>query len=250
MSYAPFIPTTEKHSFSVSGQILIAEYGVPKFTPFAMVETADLTIEQETQELGDAYTGQGNYDKLYSVKAVTLDLKVQTFQPEIIAEMTMGVAKSRAAQAISDEIQTAYQGVLVPLENIGAGDYVVTPNAGGDPFIPGKDFFPTAAGIIPLAGGGIADGTKIKVAYQAIEANVVEWLAGSQKERSLIFHGMNKASRKQVMVQIFRGKFGFADKYALLGKDFRSAGLKFEVLADPLQTGDGISQWVRETLLK
>jgi hypothetical protein len=88
----------------------MAEYGVPKYTPFAMVETADLTIEQETQELPDSYTGQGNYDKLYSVKSVSLDLKVTTFQPEIIAEMTMGVANKRAELAITDEVQTAYQG--------------------------------------------------------------------------------------------------------------------------------------------
>jgi hypothetical protein len=250
MSYAPVILTSDKHSYSVSGQILMAEYGVPKYTPFAMVETADLTIEQETQELPDSYTGQDNYDKLYSVKSVSLDLKVTTFQPEIIAEMTMGVANKRAELAITDEVQTAYQGVLVPLENLGAGDFVVAPNAGGQPFIAGKDYFPTAAGIIPLAGGGIADGTKIKVSYKALQANVVEWLAGSQKERSLIFHGVNKASRKQVVMEVFRGKFGFADKYSILGKDFRSAGLKFEVLADPLQTGDGLSQWVRETLLK
>jgi transposase len=74
--------------------------------------------------------------------------------------------------------------------------------------IAGKDYFPTAAGIIPLAGGGIADGTKIKVSYKALQANVVEWLAGSQKERSLIFHGVNKASRKQVVMEVFRGKFG------------------------------------------
>jgi hypothetical protein len=135
MSYAPVILTPEKHSYSVSGQILMAEYGVPKYTPFAMVETADLTIEQETQELPDSYTGQGNYDKLYSVKSVSLDLKVTTFQPEIIAEMTMGVANKRAELAITDEVQTAYQGVLVPLENLGAGDFVVAPNAGGQPFI-------------------------------------------------------------------------------------------------------------------
>ncbi|MBA4707773.1 hypothetical protein [Aquitalea aquatica] len=250
MSYAPVILTPEKHTYSVSGQVLMAEYGVPKFTPFAMVETADLTIEQETQELADSYTGQGNYDKLYSVKSVSLDLKVTTFQPEIIAEMTMGVANAREEQAITDEVQTAFKGVLVPLQHIGSGDFQVTPDAGGQPFIAGKDYFPTAAGIIPLAGGGIADGTKIKVSYKALEANVVEWLAGSQKERSLIFHGVNKASRKQVVMQIFRGKFGFPDKYALLGKDFRSSGVKFEVLADPLQTGEGLSQWVRETLLK
>jgi hypothetical protein len=226
----------------------MAEYGVPKYTPFAMVETADLTIEQETQELPDSYTGQGNYDKLYSVKSVSLDLKVTTFQPEIIAEMTMGVANKRAELALRTKSRPLIR-ALVPLENIGAGDFVVAPNAGGQPYIAGKDYFPTAAGIIPLAGGAIADGTKIKVSYKALQANVVEWLAGSQKERSLIFHGVNKASRKQVVMEVFRGKFGFADKYSILGKDFRSAGLKFEVLADPLQTGDGLSQWVRETLL-
>lgn len=250
MSYAPVVLTSDKHSYSVSGQILMAEYGVAKYTPFAMVETADLTIEQETQELADSYTGQGNYDKLYSVKSVSLDLKVSTFQPEIIAEMTMGVANARAEKTISDEVQTAFKGVLVPLEHIGVGDFEVSPEAGGQPFIAGKDYFPTAAGIIPLANGSIQDGTKIKVSYKALEANVVEWLAGSQKERSLIFHGVNKANRKQVVMEVFRGKFGFADKYSILGKDFRSAGLKFEVLADPLQTGDGLSQWVRETLLK
>ncbi|MTD32514.1 phage tail tube protein [Paludibacterium denitrificans] len=189
---------------------------------------------------------------MYSVKAVTLDLDIKTFQPEIIAEMTMGVATTRAEEAISDEVQTVYKGTLVPLENIGAGDFIVTDEAGTnpDPYVAGKDYLPTAAGIFVLESGAIADGAKIKVSYKAKQANIVNWLVSSSQERSLIFHGVNKANRKEVAVEIFRGKFGFADKYALLGKDFRGAGLKFEVLSDPLQTGDGLSQWVRETLMK
>ncbi len=249
MSFAAFLPDTQKHSFSVSGQFLMSAYGEDKYTPFAMVETADLTIEQETQELADSYSGSGNYDKLYNVKAVTLDFAVKTFQPDIIAEMTQGAATTRDEKTVTDEEQTAALGQLVPLKNIGAGDYQVMPSAGGQPYVAGKDYFPTALGIIPLKSGSIVEGSKIKISYKSRAASVVDWLVGSGKERSLLFHGINKANRHAVVVEVFRGKFGFPDKYALLGKDFRSSSLKFEVLADPRQTGDGISQWVRETLL-
>ncbi|BAK76499.1 hypothetical protein NH8B_2113 [Pseudogulbenkiania sp. NH8B] len=250
MSFAPFQASTEKHTIAVNGQFLWADYAARKFTSFAMVESADISISEESEELPDSYTGDGNYDKITRVKAVVIDFAVKTFSPEVMAEMSQGTASVRAAATVSDELHTAYKGSVVLIEQPGADTYQLTDEAGTKTYVPGVDFFPTAAGPIPLTTGAIADGSKVKVSYQAGEANVVEWLTGQRKEKALLFHGINRANGKQVVVEVFRGKFGFVDKYALLGKSFRSGGLKFECLADPLQQGAGRSQWIRETYLK
>ena len=117
MGYAPILTSTEKHTYSVSGQMLMSAYGENKYKPFAMVDTANLTIEQETQELPDAYSGQGNYDKMYSVKAVTLDLDIKTFQPEIIARVFEPYVTTKArgtglGLAIVKKIVDEHQGII------------------------------------------------------------------------------------------------------------------------------------------
>lgn len=250
MSFAAFHATTEKHTVAVSGQFLWSDYATRKFSPFAMVESADVSITEESEELPDSFTGDGNFDKITRVKSVVIDFAVKTFSPEVIAEMTQGTASVRNAATVSDELHTAYKNTVVLIEQPGADNYQLTDEAGTKTYVAGVDYFPTAAGPIPLTGGAIADGSKVKVSYQAAEANVVEWLTSQRKEKALLFHGVNRASGRQVLVEVFRGKFGFVDKYALLGKSFRSGGLKFECLADPLQQGAGRSQWIRETYLK
>lgn len=250
MSYAPYQETTEKHVYAINGQFFWSVYGENKFVPFAMVDKAEITISEETEELPNAFTGNGNFEKFARVKSVMVDFNVQQFSPAVIAELTQGAFSSREAKTVTDEVCIAYKGSVMRIEHAGGSDYQLSDKAGTKVYKAGVDYFPTAAGPIPTPGGQITDGSEVKVSYKAAEANIVEWLCGSRKERSLMFVGINRASNREVVVDLFRGKFGFADKTALLGKGYRSSGVKFECFEDPLQVGENRSRWIRETLLK
>ncbi|NHR08034.1 hypothetical protein HA052_22855 [Chromobacterium haemolyticum] len=251
MSYVPYeAPGEDKKTFAVNGQFFWSIYGEDKFEPFAMVDKAEITISEETEELPNAFTGNGNFDKLTRVKSLVMDFNVQQFSPGVLAELTQGAFSSREAKTVSDEVHLAYKGAVMRIEHVGGSDYQLSDETGAKAYKAGLDYFPTPAGPIPLPGGAITDGSKVKLSYKTGEADVIEWLAGSRRERSLMFQGVNRANNKTAVVELFRGKFGFADKVSLLDKGFRSSGVKFECLEDPRQTGDKVSRWIRETYLK
>jgi Gp37 protein len=118
----------------------------------------------------DAQGGVWTWSAMYALETMALEASTQDNFPIFIK----GLALEEAGQTVTAAAATAYtfnaQGVIqLPAGNV--ANLVVTPAAGGTPYIAGTDYSLDAVnGIISrIAGGAIASGATVSVAYSYSE---------------------------------------------------------------------------------
>jgi hypothetical protein len=207
-------------------------------------------VTEDVKELRD-YTqpGGGTYNEVRRVQSVESSIRMHDLSPENIALALFGDVSAIAAEAVSNEPHTAYQGGLVktlfPINT--TVDPVV--NLAGSPstlFVEGDDYEVSEAGITIVEGGDIVDGSAIVIDYTKAAGNAVEVLLNSSQEYEMVFAGLNEArSGKAVSVHAYRVKIGAAQEIALIGDEYAAVEVAGKVLKDTTKNGTSVSQYFK-----
>lgn len=244
------------YSYIGVGKVYMRVFGADAgLLPVGNVSALSLAISEETKELKDfTQAGGGTYNEVRRVESVEVSLTIHDLSPDNLAKAVFGDASAIAAGTVTDEVQTAYVGALVPTNypiNT-ASPVVVTNTAGSTTYTADTDFVLTDHGItIPLTGSAIVDSQDIKIDYTKKAGNSVEALLNSAQEYELVFAGLNEArSGKAVTVKLHRVKLGAAADLALIGEDYAGLELSGKVLKDTTKNGTSVSQYFKVDIVE
>lgn len=206
----------------------------------------NLSVNEESKEVKD-YTkpGGGTYNEVSRISSVEVSMTMIDLSPENLARALYGSTSAVTSAAVLDEVQTAYKGAFIPLNNIPDASVapIVTDSAGTTTYVAGTDYEVRSGGIFILTTGTIVDAASIKIDYTKAAANVIEALTTGAQEYELFFDGLNEArSGKSATIRIHRAKLGAAKQIGLIGNDFANLESSGKVLADTSKAA-GLSQY-------
>jgi hypothetical protein len=215
---------------------------------------ASFAIAEDSKELAD-YTslGGGTKNKVTRIKSVELAVTAHDLSPDNLERALRGSSTVITSATVTDEVQTAYKGALVPynyLPNVLKTITVKDSATGLITYTAGSDYIVKSSGIfIPATGSTIVDAEALKITYTKLASNVVEALTSAGTEYAIIFQGMNEAqSGKVVDIRAYRVKFSPTSGLDALSDDFNKLELKGTVLTDTTKIGTGISQYFKVSL--
>ncbi|MCB6184292.1 DUF4815 domain-containing protein [Leeia sp. TBRC 13508] len=241
----------EKHYIG-KGKVLASTVGARGFREFGNCSSLKFSFSEDKKTVADSTsTGGGNAASVTRIKDVTVEMDLRELSAENLALAIFGESSIYAAGNVASEVVLVVGlDCLHPLAHIGASTVVVTPSAGGAAYVAGTDYVVTGAGIKPLTGGAIASGDSLTVSYSYPKQAVIQALAASGKEISLLFDGMNEAaSGSPVVVEVYRIKLSPTDSIDFIGDDFATLKLKGEVLKDTTIVQPGLSQFFKASQL-
>lgn len=239
-------------SFIGKGTVHIGPYdGSGPMVEIGNVEEAVITVTEEEKSLKDFTSiAGGNRSSKQRIDNVEFALKMRDFSPENFARSVLGTTSSVAAGAVVDEshagvkqdglVCTVYpiDTTVAPVVKVGAATKTVT-----------TDYLVTPAGIIIVAGGGIADDDTVLVSYTKAASTVVEALVTAAKDFKIVLIGLNEAqSGRPVILYLHKVRLGAAASLALIGDDYAALDVKGELLADQAITTTGISKFYKAAM--
>ena len=210
------------------------------------VTAASFSIEQEEKTKGNSRGGGGNIASLTRISAVKLALTLDSFVNENLAIATRGKVNIETSEAITDELVTAVAGGLCQTAKI--IDVSQTYSVKDDldaALTEGTDYEISAAGVLAITSGAIADDDTIKVTYQSKAASALEAMVESGEEFKLVLNGLNDHNGKSVIVTVHRFKPSPTAGLDLIGEEYAEFPIEGEVLADSTITATGKSQFFR-----
>lgn len=213
------------------------------------VESLNLAFESEEKSIPDnVNSGGGKWDSLSRITAARASLAMYDFSPENLALATNGSVAAVTATTVADEVLVVTtKGELCPTEFMidTAVAPVVTDNAGTTTYVVNTDYTVSAAGITPTSGGAIVAGN-IKVDYTKKAVSVVEMLTAAAGEYTLMLDGLNEAdSGAPVRITLHRAKPAAASDMSLIGDDFGTLPVDFELLSDSTIVAAGKSKYAK-----
>lgn len=202
------------------------------------------TEEQKT--LPNYMTGVGNRNSFTRVTAVTASFTIYDVNTANLALVGRGTIRGVAAGVVTDEVQVceAVAGELIVFDNLPDMSAPITVKTAADvELTPGEDYLVTAHGI-RLTGGTAATSAGLKVSYTKLKADVVEMLTTAQADLEMYFQGFNAAQNGAPMsARLRRFKPGLVQEISLSGTEYAAYQVTGELLADPLVTEPGMSQF-------
>lgn len=228
--------------------------GLPggKLRAFGNASALTLGATEETNDLRDFTNPGGGLDDFVTrISDVTLSATLHDISPENLALAFFGQLTEVVATSVTGEDHIAQLGGLVRLDNLpdqsDSAVFAVTDQTATTTYVEGTDYQRTAAGLIPLAGGGIADGDTILVDYDKRASAVVQALTKAAENYQLVFEGLNEAkSGRPVVVDVHLVKFGPAQNFGLIADEFAGLEIAGRVLKDSSKAGDdAISQYFK-----
>lgn len=236
------------------GKFSIVEFskrakGTAGFKFVGNVSDAQLKVSEETISVED-YTSPagGLHCSSTIIKEVMLEMVLNCTSPENLAMGTLGDGASDnvAAGAFTALPLVAWPESIVVLPKVGVTGLVVTPAAGGTPYVLGVDYKLNQNGgsitIISAADGGSIPAPTVTAGVGApniaVTGNfslqsIVQFMITSGKEFALYFDAVNTMNNNApVSFELYRAKAGAADGIQLITKAVSDIKMKFSVLRD------------------
>ena len=210
--------------------------------------TSELKIShtEEQKALANFVTGVGNRNSFSRVTGVMCSFTLYDVNARNLALVGRGTIKGVAAGAVVDELHTceALPGELIPFDHLPDMSVTVTVKTAGDVALaPGDDYLLTPYGIQVTSTTTIT-AAGVKVSYTKLKADVVQMLTTAQPELEVYFAGLNAAQGGAATpARLRRFKVGLVQEIALSGTEYAAYNVTGELLADPLVTAAGMSQF-------
>jgi hypothetical protein len=209
----------------------------------------ELMLNPKTEKIEhmESQTGYNSVDKVIErALKVELSMTTDSMTRQNLDRLLFGKTTVSSASTVTNEVQTAYAGKLLTLDNIRINTFTsLTPAAGGTPYVLGTDYeiVDLAAGMIKaLVGGAIsALGTSVRANYSTGVTETVAAFGSPNTEYWLRFNGLNSAEDDNpVVVDCFKVRFAPTSDLPLIGNDkfaeFKQSG---DCLFDATQPVDG-----------
>jgi len=217
---------------------------------------SDLTLnfEYETKELID-YTqgGGGTYNSLERISSSGFTFTFHDYSAENLAMALYGTSAAVTAATVTDEAIAApsdvatNDGLVTTASMIDTSQTVtVTNTAATVTYTQDTDYTVSAAGVVLLAAGAIANDQDLLIDYTKKAHDLVQALTTSGGEYVMVFDGLNDAqSGDEVVVKIYRAKPSPAEGLPLIGDDFAANTVTGKVVKDTTITTTGLSQYFK-----
>lgn len=236
-------------AFIGKGSIYIKEVGANKgFLPFGNCPEFTLTFNEDKKEMLDSEdSGGGVVTSVSRVSSVTGSVSSYSISKENLAIAMRGLVSTESTDAVTGEKAVANEYAFIQFAKVPTQDSIVVKDeAETDTFVAGVDYEVQSSGITIIAGGDISDGETISLSYTPKGSIIVESLSETPKEYVLVFNGLNEAnSDEPVEVTCHKVKFSPASALSLIGDDFATIPLEFDVLKDETITGEAKSKYAR-----
>lgn len=210
--------------------------------------TTDLKIShtEENKTQPNYITGVGNRNSFSRVTGVACSFTLYDVNARNLALVGRGTVQGIAAGVVASEAHTCegLPGELIMFDNLPDITAPITVTTPADtPLEPGTDYIATLWGIQVTSGTSITT-VGVKVSYTKLKADVVQMLTTSQPELEVYFAGLNAAQGgAPTPARLRRFKIGLVQEIALSGTDYAAYNVTGELLADPLVTAVGMSQF-------
>lgn len=239
-----------ENSYIGKGVVYIKDRSTGGFRFLANVESLVLSFETEEKSIpNNTAAGGGKWDSLTRITGAKAAASMYDLSAENLALATNGSVSSIAATPIVDEVLTSTAlGEIVPTAKIIDTTVapVVTDSAGTTTYTVTTDYTVSPAGITPVVGGTMLATTAFKVDYTPKAGSAIEMLTAAAKEYTLMVDGLNEAdSGKPVRTTLHRGKPAATSDMSLIGDDFATLPVEFELLPDSTITTAGKSQYAK-----
>ena len=219
------------------------------YLPIGEASAFELSIETDEKTLPSNTTrGGGVAATAYSVSNLGLSITGHSFTDSNLAMILYGDATASLTTPVTDEVQTAYKGALVPFVKIPDAAQAITVKSsdGNTTHVADTDYVLSPAGIKILEDGAIANNSEIKVSYTPKASSVIEVLTNSGYEYGLFFEGFNDADNgNEFNVEIYRTKFSPTGGLGFIQDDFAEAALEGQAMVDASKSGAGISKYAK-----
>ncbi|MCJ8168633.1 hypothetical protein [Atopomonas sediminilitoris] len=229
-----------------SGKIYLADLDTPEKLVFIKnCSKLEYQIEAEENTQADHTTPGGGTDASYSrIKAVNISYTAHHLNKANLARALYGSATDVAAGTVTAEAHTAYKGALVKFAYPQPSAVTLTDSTGATTYVADTDYQVTAAGVVILEGGAIADATAVKANYSYPPHANIQALINSGKNYRMVFEGLNEArSGKPQIIEIYKISHSPAG-LSVIGDDFASLEFTGKALKDSTKTGAGVSQYL------
>lgn len=218
------------------------------------IDDAKITGSEETANLRNPRTGSGNIASTSRLSGLQLSMTFFTFNADNLAKGLRGTLTAVAATPVVDEVLAVpasfTQDTLIPTAKI--IDTSVAPVVTGTGGTPTRtldtDYTVTAAGIIAIAGGGMAANDEVD--YTPKAGNVLEAFVNSGAEYAVLIDGINNVENDEPhRVQAYKWKPSPASDLPFISNDdFASFTLTGELVADTTKPA-GESQYFKTDLV-
>ena len=234
------------YSYIGFGRLFAKEIGGTDNWELGNCSAVDLSATSKEAGLKNFKTGQGNANSSERVDEVSFSITLHDIEKDNLQMMLYGEQTTVVAGSVTDEAIVGKIGGLSRTAQINISTVVVTDSPMTQTYVDGTDYEVTAAGIVVLDGGSIADNDDLLIDYAYSEAQVVEALVNSAKEYELTFVGLNDAQNgKATVVDLFRMKTSIFESLALISEDYAAPTIKGKLSEDSTKTGAGISKFFK-----
>lgn len=208
------------------------------------VSSLSLSIETDTKTRPNYRGGGGNIATLERVSAVSLSATFDSFNNDNLAMALRGTVESLTGATVTDEAVVATLDTLCRTASMIKLDSPVTVKVEAETMVLDVDYRLSAAGIIPISGGGITADASMLVSYTSITGSVLEALVNSGLELAVVFDGVNENTGKRTVLDIYRWKPAPTSGLDVISDDFAEFTVEGQVLADTTK-GTGKSQFFK-----
>lgn len=243
-------------SFIGGGKIWIREIGstvTPQFVQFGNADSFSFAIsEDKKSQRNFQLTGGGNIASQSAITDVTATINGLSFQPRTLAVALRSVVNIVPSEVVVDEVKKVFAESITRLDALPDQtiEVVVKSSDGVTTYVKGTDYN-VEYGCITIPEGSTITasdttnvGVDVKVSYTSKEVFNIQGITKSAVEYELLFNGFNDGDNgKAVTVECHKIKFSPTQALELIGEDFGSLPVSFEVLADDTITDSAESQY-------
>lgn len=189
------------------------------------VSALSLSPQTEKIEHMESQTGNNSVDKVIERGLkVEMTMTIDSVASENLARMVYGRFTTDNATTITGEVQKAYVGKNLILNNINVQSFDSLTDVGGaTTYVEGTDYeiIDMAAGMILILGeGAITEGQEVEANYATGDSEIVAAFGSPNIEYWLRFNGLNTAENNNpVIVDCFKVRFAPASDVPVINDD-------------------------------
>lgn len=237
----------KRRSYLGSGVLQSKLYGVAGgYASMGAQQSISLGYEfDDKRQSNTQRPGGGTRNVVRRITQGKMSVELMDFSLANLALAFLGDMSTVAAGTVTAVDYTAYTDALVPLAHVSPTSVVVKDSTEVITYVAGTDYEVWESGLYILGSGAITDAQALKVSYSYGAQEVLEMIMNSGKEYSLIFSGLNEAESDVAgVLYVHRAKPSPAQEWQLIGDDFGTLQIEFELLQDSTK-GAGESAYAR-----
>ena len=209
------------------GQVFLAKRvsGKPAGLEF-IGNVSELTLNPQTEKIEhmESQTGNNSVDKVIERGLkVEMSMTIDSMASENLARMVFGKLTTEDAATVTGEVQVAYPGKNLIVNNINLLTFDSLTDAGGaTTYVAGTDYevIDLAAGMIRILNGAITEGQSVEANYTTGAQETVAAFGEPNTEYWLRFNGLNTAEENNpVIIDCFKVRFAPSQDVAVINDD-------------------------------